>query len=98
MITGDNERTAQAVAEEVGIERVMADVLPDEKREEIGRLKTTVSESPVRERRQSAALTGSHRVAMVGDGINDAPRSRRQTSASPSAPVQTSPSNRRTSS
>jgi len=35
MITGDNERTAQAVAEEVGIERVMADVLPDEKREEI---------------------------------------------------------------
>jgi len=38
MITGDNERTAQAVAEEVGIERVMADVLPDEKREEIGRL------------------------------------------------------------
>jgi len=57
MITGDNERTAQAVAEEVGIERVMADVLPDEKREEIGRLKTTVSESPVRERRQSAALT-----------------------------------------
>jgi len=36
MITGDNERTAQAVAEEVGIERVMADVLPDEKREEMG--------------------------------------------------------------
>jgi len=36
MITGDNERTAQAVAEEVGIERVMADVLPDEKREEVG--------------------------------------------------------------
>lgn len=56
MITGDNERTAQAVADEVGINRVMADVLPDEKREEIGRLQDE-----------------GHRVAMVGDGINDAP-------------------------
>jgi Cu+-exporting ATPase len=56
MITGDNERTAQAVADEVGISRVMADVLPDEKREEIGRLQDE-----------------GHRVAMVGDGINDAP-------------------------
>ncbi len=56
MLTGDNERTAQAVAEEVGIDRVMADVLPDEKREEIGHLQEA-----------------GHRVAMVGDGINDAP-------------------------
>ncbi|MFC5135405.1 MULTISPECIES: heavy metal translocating P-type ATPase [Halobacteriales] len=56
MITGDNERTANAVADEVGIDRVMADVLPDEKREEIGRLQEA-----------------GHRVAMVGDGINDAP-------------------------
>ena len=56
MITGDNERTAHFVAEEVGIERVMADVLPDEKREEIGQLQAE-----------------GHRVAMVGDGINDAP-------------------------
>jgi len=56
MITGDNERTAKAVTKEVGIDRVMADVLPDEKREEIGRLQDE-----------------GHRVAMVGDGINDAP-------------------------
>lgn len=56
MVTGDNERTAEAVADEVGIDQVMTDVLPDEKREVIGRLQDE-----------------GHRVAMVGDGINDAP-------------------------
>ena len=56
LFTGDNERTAEAVGEAVGIDRVMADVLPDEKRDEIDRLQNE-----------------GHRVAMVGDGINDAP-------------------------
>jgi len=56
MITGDDERTAEAVATEVGIGRVMADVLPDQKRDEIARIQAS-----------------GHRVAMVGDGINDAP-------------------------
>ncbi|QOC23940.1 copper-translocating P-type ATPase [Wenzhouxiangella sp. AB-CW3] len=57
MITGDNERAAKAVAEEVGIDEVHAGVLPDGKVDEIKALQERF---------------GSH-VAMVGDGINDAP-------------------------
>jgi len=56
MITGDNASTAKAIGESLGIERVMADVLPGDKAREIGRL------------RDEGAI-----VAMVGDGINDAP-------------------------
>ncbi|UGY91282.1 heavy metal translocating P-type ATPase [Streptomyces gobiensis] len=69
MITGDNARTAQAIAHQVGIDRVLAEVLPEHKADEIRRLQDTgVGVPPVRAKSRT---WGS--IAMVGDGINDAP-------------------------
>ncbi|PKH09032.1 heavy metal translocating P-type ATPase [Planomicrobium sp. MB-3u-38] len=56
MMTGDNERTAQAIAAEVSVDRILAEVLPEGKAEQVEKLKQE-----------------GKKVAMVGDGINDAP-------------------------
>ena len=56
MLTGDNERTAKAIAQQAGVNRVIAGILPNEKENEIRKLQAD-----------------NKKIAMVGDGINDAP-------------------------
>lgn len=59
MVTGDNERTAKAIAKQAGIKNVMAEVLPDEKADKVKEIQKS--------------LPAGRQVAFVGDGVNDAP-------------------------
>lgn len=67
LLTGDNEKTARAIASSVGIEKVYAGVTPDQKAKIISELADSSKDAV------GSKVSGAAKVAMVGDGVNDAP-------------------------
>lgn len=75
MITGDNERTAKAIAKQVGIKDVIANVLPEDKAKKVAELQNSENHrfSGPQKSTQNKDFRGEVMVAFVGDGVNDAP-------------------------
>jgi Cu+-exporting ATPase len=71
MITGDNQKTANAIAKQVGIDKVLSEVLPQDKSNEVQKLQQ--QNLPGEKRTLFSPAANRRFVAMVGDGINDAP-------------------------
>jgi Cu+-exporting ATPase len=71
MITGDNRRTAEAIARQVGIDEVLAEVMPDGKAAEVKNLQSQIAN--LKSPSGTVSKIANQIVAMVGDGVNDAP-------------------------